>query len=253
MFIDPCDLDPASSVPLYRQLFNLLSDRIDHGDLKGGDLLPTEEVLCRTLHLSRATVHRAYDLLVQENCVDRRPGAGTFVRPRRLRLDPVLGTRQNLQLAQAHCSHRCELLGIEKVLPTAIQRDRLSLDPADPVWLLTRLHYLNEHPLILERSCIACARVPQIEPTQATGSLAHLLHEAGSGPLHAREALGAVALASADAAHLGAKAGQPAFRLEREVFDEQEVCWEYGIRALCGHDLRFDILTAEKDRDPFWF
>lgn len=253
MFIDPCDLDPASSVPLYRQLSNLLSDRIDHGDLKAGDLLPTEEVLCRTLHLSRATVHRAYDLLVQENCVDRRPGAGTFVRPRRMRLDPVLGTRQDLQLAQARCTGRCELLGLEKVPPTTIQRDRLSLGPTEPLWLITRLHYLDERPLILERSCIACARVPHLEPAQATCSLAQLLHDAGSGPLHAREVLGAVSLTSADAAILGAKPGQPAFRLEREVFDEQDECWEYAIRAICGHDLRFDILTAEKGADPFWF
>ncbi len=253
MFIDQSDLDPASSVPLYRQLFNVLVDRIDHGDLEGGDPLPTEELLCRTLHLSRATVHRAYDLLVQENCVDRRPGAGTFVRPRRLRLDPALGTRQQLQLAQARCDHRCELLGIEKAPPTAIQQDRLGIDSASPIWLITRLHHLDGHPRIVERSCMACARVPSLDVDQAAGSLAQVLHRSGSGPLHAREVLGAVALASADAALLDVKPGQPAFRLEREVFDEQGRCWEYGLRSMCGHDLRFDILTAEKGDDPFCY
>ena len=147
----------------------MLVDRIDHGDLEGGDPLPTEELLCRTLHLSRATVHRAYDLLVQENCVDRRPGAGTFVRPRRLRLDPALGTRQQLQLAQAHSDHRCELLGIEKAAPTTIQQDRLGIDSSSPIWRITRLHYLDGCPMIVERSCMACARVPSIDSAEATG------------------------------------------------------------------------------------
>ena len=100
---------------------------------------------------------------------------------------------------------------------------------------------------------MACARVPSLDVDQAAGSLAQVLHQSGSGPLHAREVLGAVALTSANAALLDAKPGQPAFRLEREVFDEQGRCWEYGLRAMCGHDLRFDILTAEKDDDPFCY
>lgn len=69
---------------------------------------------------------------------------------------------------------------------------------------------------------MACARVPSLDVDQAAGSLAQVLHQSGSGPLHAREVLGAVALTSANAALLDAKPGQPAFRLEREVFDEQD-------------------------------
>lgn len=252
MDINANDLDFSSSVPLYRQLFDLLVDRIDHGDLRGGDPLPTEEWLRRTLGVSRATVNRAYALLVEENCVDRRPGAGTFVRPSRLRLDPALGTRLPCQLARAERTHSCELLSLARSLPTVIQQDRLGLKPTDAVWAIERLHSADGSPVAVERSFIPAFRIGAVTPDEAAGSLAALLHNAGSGPLTAREVIGAVALPAADAALLGTKPSVPAFRLEREVFDDQGACWEYSLRSMDGHGTRFDVVTAEEPGDPFW-
>lgn len=251
MFLEPSDLDPSSPVPLYRQLFDLLVDRIDHGDLRGGDPLPTEEWLRRTLGVSRATVNRAYAMLVEENCIDRRPGAGTFVRPRRLRLDPLLGTRARRQLAEAGRAHGCELLSLSQAAPTAIQRDRLGLGPGERVWAIERLHTADGAPVAVERSFIPVLRVPTVTDGQAAGPLAALLHDAGSGPLTAREVVGAVAMPAADAALLGTKPSVPAFRLERETFDADGACWEYSLRSMDGRGVRLDILTAETPDDPF--
>ena len=94
---------------------------------------------------------------------------------------------------------------------------------------------------------MACARVPSLDVDQAAGSLAQVLHQSGSGPLHAREVLGAVALTSADAALLDAKPGQPAFRLEREVFDEQDAAGNMAF-APCADTTC--ALTSSLPRSP---
>lgn len=71
-------LSRRSPVPLYYQLESLLRDEIAAGRYDGGPL-PTEEALTRRFGVSRITVRRAMDRLVQEGRIYRVPGRGTFV------------------------------------------------------------------------------------------------------------------------------------------------------------------------------
>ena len=82
--------------PRYRRLAEALTAAIERGDLTDGSLLPPERLLARELGLSRSTVVAAYDLLRDEQLVDRRQGSGTRVRaihspqPRGLELGRML-------------------------------------------------------------------------------------------------------------------------------------------------------------------
>jgi DNA-binding transcriptional MocR family regulator len=66
--------------PRYRRLAEALRAAIQRGDLPAGVLLPPERLLARQLAVSRSTVVAAYDLLRDEQLVDRRQGSGTRVR-----------------------------------------------------------------------------------------------------------------------------------------------------------------------------
>jgi DNA-binding transcriptional MocR family regulator len=66
--------------PRYRRLAEALRAAIQRGELTDGSLLPAERLLARQLSLSRSTVVAAYDLLRDEQLVDRRQGSGTRVR-----------------------------------------------------------------------------------------------------------------------------------------------------------------------------
>jgi GntR family transcriptional regulator len=66
-------------VPLYHQIVADLRKHVGRRKLKPGDLLPTEEQLCRQYGVSRITVRRAVDDLIVEGLVVRRRGVGTFV------------------------------------------------------------------------------------------------------------------------------------------------------------------------------
>ncbi len=73
-------LDPASSRPLYIQLYEGLRDAILAGRLRGGERLPSTRVLAADLGVARNTVIVAYDRLRAEGYVDGRRGGGTRVR-----------------------------------------------------------------------------------------------------------------------------------------------------------------------------
>ena len=75
-------LDPNNSQPLYRQLQCALREAIENRVLGPDDALPTERRLAAELAVSRITVRKAIDGLVDEGLLVRRQGAGNFVSAR---------------------------------------------------------------------------------------------------------------------------------------------------------------------------
>lgn len=65
---------------LYNQLFNKLKEKIHLGQLKPGDILPSENELSEKYKISRVTVRKSLSLLEQEGYTYSAPGKGYFVR-----------------------------------------------------------------------------------------------------------------------------------------------------------------------------
>ncbi|MES2869655.1 MAG: PLP-dependent aminotransferase family protein [Pseudomonadota bacterium] len=74
-------LDPASSEPIYRQLYWRFRDAIASGALKPGDRVPAARSLAKELGLARGTIDSAYSLLVSQGYFQARGQAGTLVAP----------------------------------------------------------------------------------------------------------------------------------------------------------------------------
>lgn len=68
--------------PLYMQLANALEAYITEQQLEPGIQLPSEPTLAAENNLSRATILKAFELLVDRGLISRRRGKGTFVRSR---------------------------------------------------------------------------------------------------------------------------------------------------------------------------
>ncbi|MGK3967158.1 PLP-dependent aminotransferase family protein [Sorangium sp. So ce118] len=72
-------LDPASSAPLHRQVYEALRGAIFAGRLRSGSKLPSTRALAAHLSLSRNTVLGAYAQLLAEGYLRGRIGSGTYV------------------------------------------------------------------------------------------------------------------------------------------------------------------------------
>ncbi len=72
-------IDPSSPTPLYFQLFTMLHDAIQSGELPRGLRMPSEKELASTFEVSRITARRALDELALKKMVARHRGRGTFV------------------------------------------------------------------------------------------------------------------------------------------------------------------------------
>jgi GntR family transcriptional regulator / MocR family aminotransferase len=73
------ELDRNSKIPLKRQIYRSLRDRITSGRLKAGEVLPSTRELARDLKTSRNTMCEAYEMLIAEGFVLNHQGSPTRV------------------------------------------------------------------------------------------------------------------------------------------------------------------------------
>ena len=90
-------LKKGSSVPLYKQLFEVIEQQISDGELKEGQQLMTEAELSAEYGVSRITVRKALELLVEDGILVKRQGVGAFVAERKMhrRVEGIMGFTQN--------------------------------------------------------------------------------------------------------------------------------------------------------------
>ncbi|MGQ1786056.1 MULTISPECIES: GntR family transcriptional regulator [unclassified Saccharicrinis] len=66
-------------LPPYKVLYEMLRRRITDGLYTKGDILPSENELCTTQHVTRPTVRKALDRLVHEGYIRKKQGKGSIV------------------------------------------------------------------------------------------------------------------------------------------------------------------------------
>ena len=76
-------------IPLYQEIYTSLLNDIRTGRYQAGQQLPTEQELAELFQVSKITSRRALDLLVDEGCITRISGKGSFV----IAPDSEVGTR----------------------------------------------------------------------------------------------------------------------------------------------------------------
>lgn len=72
-----------SPLPLYFQIKEDLRTKIETGQLKEGEYLPSEFKLMEQYGVSRPTIRQAVDLLCQEEYLEKQRGIGTFIKKNR--------------------------------------------------------------------------------------------------------------------------------------------------------------------------
>jgi GntR family transcriptional regulator len=82
-------LDPASGVPVYRQIIDQVTGGIAAGLLKAGNQLPTVRQLAVDLSINPNTVIRAYRELEIRGVLDTQQGTGTFISGQKIGHDGV--------------------------------------------------------------------------------------------------------------------------------------------------------------------
>lgn len=142
--------EPVDPIPLYRRIYHDLRAKIEAGEYRPGDRLPSESALSRSYNVSRITSRQALDLLCTEGLLIRRQGMGSFVATSRVNQPLFRLTDFVEDMAQAglHAESRVLRFETEPVLPALALV--LGLAPDSTVFRLDRLRLANGSPIALD-------------------------------------------------------------------------------------------------------
>lgn len=135
--------------PLYQQIKALITNSLQAGEWKPGELIPSEMELASRFKVSQGTVRKAIDELSSENVVVRRQGKGTFVAThnearsqfRFLRLVPDEGV-------QRHPENK--IIEVKRMRAPAEVARLLDLKTGDSVVFIRRVQSFLNVPTILD-------------------------------------------------------------------------------------------------------
>lgn len=144
----PAFVSPTFS-PLYQQIKALITQSLQSGEWKPGELIPSEVELANRFKVSQGTVRKAIDELAAENLVLRRQGKGTFVAShhearaqfRFLRLMPDEGVPRYPEN---------KIIDVKRLRAPAEVARLLDLKAGDSVILVKRIQIFDGAPTILE-------------------------------------------------------------------------------------------------------
>lgn len=139
-----------SSVPLYKQLSDIIRDSIEYGEYDRDSQIPTEQELSDKYGVSRITVRKALNDLVEDEILVRRQGKGTFVASRNVIKNsyPFMSFQDSCNAAGQTASTKLIRYSLEK--PTKKQNAFFNLSENERVIQIIRLRSANQIPVILE-------------------------------------------------------------------------------------------------------
>lgn len=141
-------IDHNSSVPMYVQLANEISNAIYQGIYKSGDKLPSESCLCKEFSVSRITVRQALTLLIQQDLAFSVHGKGTFVKA------PVISHELNQIISFNRVLQSKGLYGYTKVqgFEENASWQEAQTQLCGPISCLDMLGYASNMPIVYYRS-----------------------------------------------------------------------------------------------------
>jgi GntR family transcriptional regulator len=221
---------PRSSL-LYVRIADRIRDEI--ATLPPGARLPGEPALVRSLGVSRVTLRKAIELLIDEGLLTRRHGLGTFVAPPRL-VEPLIGLHSMRDLVAAHSeSYAVQIEHHETAGANPEERRRLALPPRAKVLRYQRRDLVGGEVICVARVAVRGAYSAQLDAAALQASSTYQLLETRCGirPTRIRQVVRAEMASEPIAGLLAVQVDSPILVLDRITYAGDETPVEWGLLA----------------------
>jgi GntR family transcriptional regulator len=232
-------LDRASPVPLYFQVAQFLERRIESGELPPGMRLDNEIALAGQFGLSRPTMRRAIEYLVDRGLLVRKRGVGTQIVQPKVRRPVELSSLYD-DLREAGREPRTQVLSFVIEPPSKVVAEALSIGADSQVYSLERLRFTGREPLSIMHNWLPVGVVPLEREVLESRGLYDVLRSSGVTLKIATQTIGGRAARAAEARLLAERPGAPLLTMTRTAYDETGRAVEYG-----SHVYRASLYTFE--------
>ena len=153
-------------IPQYRRLYEILRKHILDGVYNEGDLLPSENELCRIYDMTRPTVRQSLSTLANDGYIRKHQGKGSIVHhlPREIGILSVSGTTS----AVGDRNLKTKIIIKPKLMkwPREFMFSLSELEQESGCIYMERLRLLEDIPIFYDISYIANINLPRITARQ---------------------------------------------------------------------------------------
>ncbi|MGF7152426.1 GntR family transcriptional regulator [Novosphingobium gossypii] len=233
---------PDEGTPLYLQLARSLREHISSGGIDPGSALPSERDLSEMAGLSRVTVRKGIEQLIDEGVLVRKQGSGTFVAQR------IETSGGKLSSFSDETRQRGEAPGVVWInrtyaQPTEEEAAALDVSPTTRVARLGRVRLAGGEPLAIEHAVIPASFLPDLDALQ--DSLYQALDHHGFRPSSGTQRVRASLATPTEAGILSIKQNSEVLRIERITRIPDGRIVEFTRSVYRGD--RYEFVTELKD------
>jgi DNA-binding GntR family transcriptional regulator len=242
---DAIKVDRTSPVPLYFQVAQQLERSIEAGDLTPGMRLSNEVDFADLLGLSRPTMRKAMEYLVDKGLVVRQRGVGTrVVSPKVRRSLELTSLYDDLEASGQRPTTRVLSNTIEEATPDIAEK--LGIEPGAPIVEIMRLRRALDQPISRLTNYLSAERVSVDTESLETQGLYQLLRRSGVQLHSATQVIGARVANAAEARLLDERKGAALLTMQRTAFDDHGRIVEYGdhIYSAARYSFHMSLLSV---------
>lgn len=232
--------------PLYQQIKALITQSLQSGEWKPGEMIPSEVELANRYKVSQGTVRKAIDELAADNLVMRRQGKGTFVSTHHEARAHIRFLRLRPDEGQPHYPES-RFLEVKRLRAPADVARLLDMKSGDATVYIKRLQSFDGIPTIVEELWLPGLLFKGLTAERLSeykGPMYGLFEsEFGTRMIRADEKVRAVLAGAEDAALLHVDAGTPLLSAERVSFTygDKPVELRRGLYLTARHHYQNDL------------
>lgn len=238
-------VDRNSPVPLYFQVAEGLQRLIRTDALPVGSRLTNEIEMADSLGVSRPTMRRAIQYLVDRGQLVRKRGVGTqVVRTKVNRSLELTSLHDDLRLAGRMPTTRVLLAGLVQADETVA--DSLGVPLRTEVLQLRRLRLADDEPIALLTNYLPPGLI-DVSPEQLeTEGLYDVIRATGTHIRVADQTIGAAMATTAEAKLLGERKGAALLTMRRIAYDDVGRAVEFGTHLYRSSRYNFSLTLVER-------
>lgn len=235
-------IDKNSPMPIYYQIEEAVKEQIEKGELKEGDMVPSEREFSERYQISRMTVRQAITNLVRDGYLVRFIGKGTFVARRKIRQTLFGLTSFTEDMKSRGMNPGSQLLDFREIKAPGSIAEKLRISLGDPVYEIKRVRSANGTPMAMETTYLSSGLVPGLTEETVQGSLYQYVEEKRGLKIHsAVQELEASVARKAESDILGIEIGAPLLWIKRFSFLKDKTPLEIVHSAYRGDQYRFVV------------
>ena len=239
------DIERSGPIPLYYQVASRIESAIVDGTVPAGARIDNEVALAERLGISRPTIRRAIQDLVDKGLLVRRRGIGTqVVHGEVTRKVELTSLFEDLSATDRTPSTR--VLDFGQIAASDNVAERLGVTAGSPVVHMRRLRLADDVPLAVLENYLPQEFLDITRDDLESFGLYQLLTARGVGIRVARQRIGARSVTSEEAKELDVDKHSAVLTMERVAFDGNGRAVEFGHHAYRPDLYSFEVTLVGK-------